>query len=234
LRRVILAIVFSATVFLASTVFSERTASAQIHWDASVHGGVYKRFLSDRLPGTGDAMFGPTIGLQGHIALIPFVRVGLYGSWDMSPIDGGASPPRQFFSIGGQGKIYSPLPSGDLRLFLTLGFGYTGAFAPGGYNVLLRPSDASQSGKVFMGTVDDAGGGFAEIPVGIGVSYKLRDTFVVYAELLSRFGFGFWGRLYGEKGGRNAHEPTLGNQAIGKDGNDVFALGLVLGVGLDK
>jgi hypothetical protein len=203
------------------------SASAQLHWDASVHAGAYERFV---VSGLGTALPGPTAGMQGHIALFPFIRAGVYASWDMSPTNGRA-PPREFFSFGAQGKVFSPWPSGDLRLFLTAGVGYAGVLAPGGYTVPLQPRNDPM---VYMATVDGSGGGFAEIPVGIGVSYRLRTPYLVYAEVLSRFGMGFWGTLYGEKGGRNAREPTLGTQAIGMDGYDLFALGLVVGIGLDR
>ena len=85
-----------------------------------------------------------------------------------------------------------------------------------------------------MCAVDGSGGGFAEIPFGIGASYKLRGPLTVYAELLTRFGLGFWGTLYGENGGRNAHDPENGPVSIASAGYDILSLGLVVGVGLDR
>lgn len=173
-------------------------------------------------------MPGPTVGLQGHVALIPFVRVGLYGSFEVSSIDKIQAPARNFLAVGAQGKLFSPWPRGDLRLFATLGVGYVGVLAPG-YATKIRPVGGPPADV----TVDTAGGGFIEIPFGIGVSYRLRGPLTVYAQLLTRFGLGFWGTVYGENAGRNAHNPVLGRVAIAPDGYDVLSLGLVLGVGLD-
>ena len=218
-----------ATAFLA-VLFVSSTASAQVHWDASVHGGASERILTSvgKAP-AGIALPGPTVGIQGHVALIPFVRAGLYGSFEMSSIDKIQAPARNFLAVGAQGKVFSPWPRGNLRLFATLGVGYVGVFAPG-YLTKIRPA----GGSLLDVTVDGAGGGFLEIPFGIGVSYKLRGPLTVYAELLTRFGLGFWGTLYGETGGRNGHNPVEGRVAIAPDGYDVLSLGLVVGVGLDN
>lgn len=213
--------------FLFATLISS-SAGAQLHWDASVHGGASERILQSvaaQKPGT--ALPGPTFGLQGHVALIPFVRVGLYGSFEMSSIDGIGAPARQFWAAGAQGKILSPWPRGDVRVFATLGFGYVGVVAPG-YETTIKPlMQPAQPARV-----DAAGGGFAEIPFGIGASYKLRGPLVIYAELLARFGLGFWGTVYGEDGGRNVHNDVVGRQALKPDGYDILSLGLVVGVGL--
>ena len=206
------------------------TAFAQLHWDVGVHGGASERILVG-LAGApaSTALPGPTFGIQGHVALIPFVRVGLYGSFEMSSIDKIQAPARQFYAFGAQGKVVSPWPRGDLRLFGTLGFGYVGASAPG-YDTMIKPTpNMPQPARV-----DASGGGFAEIPFGIGASYRLRGPLVVYAELLTRFGLGFWGTLYGEGGGRNVHNDIVGRQAISPDGYDILSLGLVVGVGLDN
>jgi hypothetical protein len=204
------------------------TAYAQLHWDASVHGGASERILSSvgNAP-AGTALPGPELGVQAHVALIPFVRVGLYGSFEMSSVDGTRAPARNFWAVGAQGKIVSPWPRGSLRLFATLGFGYVGVYAPSYARSVIR------SGTPIDVMVDGSGGGFAEIPFGIGVSYKLRGPLTVYAQLLTRFGLGFWGTLYGEGGGRNARNPVAGRVAIAPDGYDILSLGLVVGVGLD-
>ncbi len=204
------------------------SAFAQLRWDVGVHGGASERILSGVAGApAGTALPGPTFGLQGHIALIPFVRLGLYGSFEMSSIDGIHAPARQFFAAGAQGKVLSPWPRGDVRLYATVGFGYVGVSAPG-YDTTIKADST-----VMPARVDASGGGFAEIPVGIGASYKLRGPLILYAQLLARFGLGFWGTLYGEGGGRNVHNDVVGRQAISPDGYDILSLGLVLGVGLD-
>jgi hypothetical protein len=204
------------------------TAYAQIHWDASVHGGASERVLTSAngVP-TSTALPGPAFGVQGHIALIPFVRVGLYGSFEMSSIDGVHAPARNFYAVGGEGKILSPWPRGNLRIFATLGFGYVGVYAPS-YSTMFKIA-----GSPVAIAVDGSGGGFAEIPFGIGASYKLRGPLTVHAELLTRFGMGFWGTLYGENGGRNARDPSGSPLSLAPYGYDFLSVGLVVGVGLD-
>ena len=116
---------------LLAVMFFTSTALAQIHWDAGVHGGASERILAGaKGVGPATALPGPTFGVQGHIALIPFVRVGVYGSFEMSSIDGASAPARNFYAVGAQAKVLSPWPRGDVRIFATLGFGYVGAYAP--------------------------------------------------------------------------------------------------------
>lgn len=215
-----------------AVLFVSSTAFAQIHWDAGVHGGASERILAGaKGVGPATALPGPTFGVQGHIALIPFVRVGLYGSFEMSSIDGAQAPARNFYAVGGQAKVLSPWPRGDVRIFATVGFGYVGAYGPS-YQATIHP-DPLNKAMTIGANVDGSGGGFAEIPVGIGATYKLRGPLMVYAELLTRFGLGFWGTLYGENGGRVAHTETGTPIALSPYGYDVLSLGLVIGVGLD-
>lgn len=216
---------------LGVLVFSS-TAFAQIHWDAGVHGGASERILAGaKGVNPGIALPGPAFGLQGHVALIPFVRVGLYGSFEVSSIDGIRAPARNFLAVGGQAKVLSPWPRGNTRIFATLGFGYVGVFAPG-YRTDIHPDPLNPMMTVPV-EVNASGGGFAEIPFGIGASYKLRGPLVVYAQLLARFGLGFWGTLYGENGGRNARTMTGAPVSLSPDGYDILSLGLVVGIGLD-
>ena len=212
-----------------------REARAQQHWDLGVHGGVAKRFLTDRPCVSGfacqDASFGPVVGVQAHLALIPFLRAGVYGSFEVSPVEGNYAA-RNMFAFGAQAKVMSPWPRDDWRLWLTLGVGYVTAYGPS-FSITLRPQPDPNGQGSYPTPVDGGGGGFLEVPIGVGVSYKLRKPFVLYAELLSRFGGGFWGTLYGENGGRAARNPILGTTTIAAPGSDFFSLGLVVGVGLD-
>jgi hypothetical protein len=211
-------------------------AQAQLHWDVGVHGGVTKRFLTDRRciqkTTCRDANMGPIIGGQGHIALNRFVRVGGYAQFEISPLDGAPSSSRSMLALGLQGKLISPWPTRAWRLWLTLGVGYVAVWAPS-YTITLFPDPDPQGLGSYPATVDPSGGGFLEVPLGVGVSYRVYKPVVVYAELLGRFGGGFWGTLYGENGGRNATSPLLGRSTIPPAGNDLFSLGLVAGVGFD-
>lgn len=215
---------------LACALLAPSAAWAQLHWDAGVHGGAQERVLvgAGGAP-PGAALPGPTFGAQGHVALLPFVRIGLYGSFDASSVSGTSAPARMFYAAGGQAKLLSPWPRGALRVFLTAGFGYVAAYAPS-YRTTVRPVGQPPSAVA----VDGSGGGFAEIPVGVGVSYRLRGPLALYAELLTRFGAGFWGTLYGEGGGRNGWSDAVGPVAIAPDGYDIVSFGLVVGLALDR
>jgi hypothetical protein len=226
----------TATLVTLLVLAGAREAHAQLHWDLGVHGGVAKRFLTHKggagasalgCTGCPDGFLGPMVGVQAHLALLPFVRAGVYGQFEVSPLDGGPSAARDLFAFGVQGKVMSPWPRGDWRLWLTLGVGYVAVHAPG-YPFTLRNASGA-----YPVTVDPSGGGFLEVPIGVGLSYRLRKPFFVYAELMGRFGGGFWGTLYGENGGRNATSATYGRSAIAPAGNDFFSLGLAVGVGLD-
>ena len=226
---------FVATLVALFALLGARRAEAQVHWDIGVHGGVAKRFLTDKTCVVGapcrDAFFGPVVGLQAHLALIPFVRAGVYGSFEVSPLDGGPAAARNMFAFGAQAKVMSPWPRDDWRMWLTLGVGYVATYAPS-YTITLRPNPDPGGKGSYPAIVDGGGGGFIEVPVGLGVSYRLRKPLMVYAELLGRFGGGFWGTVYGEHGGRAATSP-LGPTTIAPAGSDFFSLGLVVGVGLD-
>lgn len=225
-----------ATIVMLLSFAGTREAVAQVHWDLGVHGGVAKRFLTDRtcVPGAPcqDASFGPIVGVQAHVALIPFVRAGAYAQFEVSPLDGAPSISRNLYAFGLEGKVFSPWPRGDARLWLTLGVGYVAAYAPS-YPIVLYPQPDPIGRGSYPVTVDGSGGGFLEVPLGLGVSYRLRKPLVLYAVLLGRFGGGFWGTLYGENGGRNFASPLLGRGAIAPAGSDFFSLGLAAGVGLD-
>jgi hypothetical protein len=213
----------------AGLALAPRDAGAQVHWDAALSAGVAKRFLSEKPPGGGDAMFGPVLDLQGHVALLPLVRVGAYAHGEISPTES-VAPARLLFSGGVHARIHSPWPHGAWRLWLGAGFGYAAAHAPGyTQTVTLPPDPLRPSGSVTV-SVAPSGGGFFDVPVSIGVAWRPRKPFQLFAELGSRFGFAFSGSLYGENGGRATNDPTI---VIASEGKDVFALFLTLGVAVD-
>ncbi len=183
-----------------------RLAEAQLHWDASLQGGVMKRFLASQPAGARDAGFGPFVELEGHVALLPLVRVGGYLGTEISPR--GGDPSARNITWGGlRAKVMSPWPRGDLRLWLFLGFGIAGVYEPS-YRTA-APANTLMGG---------AGGHFFEVPLGIGVSYKLRKPLELCAELGKRIGFADSGSTY---------------DGAGSTGKDRFAIGLSLGVLVD-
>ncbi len=228
-----------AGVLIASLLVAKR-AGAQIHWDASAQVGVMKRVLGNRPPGGDDAGFGPAGQLTGHIALLPLVRLGAYIGHDISPFHGDGSvsardPSARDITWGGlRAKIMSPWPRGSARLWLFVGFGYAGVYQRSTTTVEAFPGPAATGpNAVATGnvTVHGAGGGFFEVPFGIGASYKLRKPWELCAELGARAGFGFAGSVYKAPGPRVTGVGPDGN--VPPAGTDGFAVGLTVGVLVD-
>lgn len=187
-------------------------AAAQLHLDASAQVGVMKRFLSDTPPGGPDAGFGPAAQLSAHVALFPLVRVGAYVGHDISPM-GGSLSARDLTWGGIRAKIMSPWPRGATRAYLFGGFGYDGMYA--------------RSSRVNGQLREGAGGGFFEVPFGVGVTYTFWKPFALVAELGGKVGFGEHGSAYdlpARGGPGSAPLPA---------GSDRFAVGLTVGILLD-
>jgi hypothetical protein len=224
-RHVLTALAVALPLALAAS-----PASAQVHWDASAQAGFMKRNLVERPTGSvgKDATFGPAGQLTGHVALFPLVRLGAYLGHDISPFQGEASA-RDITWGGLRAKIMSPWPRGDARVWLFFGFGYAGVYqrststtagfpGPGGAVTVER-------------TVHGAGGGFFEVPFGLGASYKLRKPWEICAELGARAGFGHSGSVYEAPGPRMTSES--GDSHVPPAGIDRFAIGMTFGVLLD-
>jgi hypothetical protein len=144
-----------------------REARAQLHYDVSAEAGVMKRFLSNRPPGAGNAGFGPAAQFTGHLALLPLVHVGAYVGGDVSPVSHGKT--REIGDAGLHVKGFLPLFPKSMRAYIFTGFGYAG---------------------------NTAGGGFFDVPFGLGASYKFRKPFSVFAELGGRAEFADSGHAY--------------------------------------
>jgi hypothetical protein len=157
-------------------------ARAQVRWDAEVQGGFDARWLTSRVAGVGNADIGPEIGLSGHIALVPLVRAGLYVEYEeASTIPNVAT--RQLFGVGLDGRVYSPWPRGDERLYGRVGIGERFTFA--GRSVF--PDG---------GVVGSTDGAFTEVPLAIGFTDRFAPSVSITAELGARVGFGFVGGAY--------------------------------------
>jgi hypothetical protein len=221
-----------ALVFVASLgVAWLRTtpAAAQVHWDVGGQAGVIRRVLTSRDPGLSDAGFGPVFQLQGHIAILPLLRAGAYVSHDISPIDGIAA--RQITSAGLHLRVGSPWPREPWRAWLYAGAGYARVYAPSYHTSLLLTQDATQPPAPTDALVMGAGGGFVEVPLGVGVAYRVRKPWEITAELGTRVGFAYTGSVYGS--GAVALPSGYGPQQILPSGRDTLALLLSLGVSLE-
>lgn len=141
-----------------------------MHYDLGALGGFSQRFVAKN-PAEGGALV-----IDGHVAVIPLVRVGAWASAEISaPVASNPSDSalRGIFSGGARVKIVPPWPRGAWRAWLATGFGVDG-----------------------LVTERDGGGGFFEVPAIIGASYRIRKPFVFLMELGAHVGFGFWGSYY--------------------------------------
>jgi len=227
--RLRLALAFAVAI---AKSLSPETAHAQLHWDASAQVGVMKRVLVDRPSGGGDAGFGPVGQLSGHVALLPLVRLGAYFGHDISPVQG--DPSARDITFGGvRAKIMSPWPRGSLRAWFFVGFGYAGVYGRSTSAPRVFPGPPGSPSVTREATVEGAGGGFFEVPFGLGASYKLRKPWELCAELGMRAGFGHSGSVYEAPGPQVTSAGQPDSNAL-PNGRDRFGIGLTLGVLVDR
>jgi hypothetical protein len=136
-------------------------------------------------------------------------------------------------TFGGlRAKLMSPWPRGALRAWVFVGFGYTGVYGRSTTAPRVFPGGAGGAPVTNEATVHGAGGGFFEVPFGIGASYKLRKPWELCAELGMRAGFAHHGSVYGDPGPRvtSAGRP---DENASPAGQDSFAVGLTVGLLVD-
>lgn len=211
-----------------AVVTAATPARAQLHWDATAEAGVMKRFLGKKAAGArGDAGLGPAVELHGHVALLPLVRIGAYVGHDISPQPGDITS-LQITSFGVRAKVASPMPLDPWRVWAFAGFGYAGAYGPS-FHTTVAPAPGAHVAAFATG----AGGGFFEVPFGVGASYKLRRPWHLTAELGGRASFGFSGSLFDTDNGRAAFADGQPQLLLSNPGVPSFAVGLMVGVLLD-
>jgi len=200
--------------FLLGVLAQSRQALAQVHWDVGVELGVMDRLTTGRDLNAPTPTPGPTGEVHAHVALVPMVRVGAYVAEDISPLPG--LPAREITEAGLRAKVSPPLLSGPWRGWIFLGLGYAYAYAPGHEAVVRGSVPPTET------PVRGASGGILDVPVGVGIGYKLRRPWQIFAELEGRVGLAFSGALYGRVEG----EPY--------GGQDSFAVSLSVGVSWDE
>jgi hypothetical protein len=186
-------------------------ASAQVRWDAGAEAGVMKRVETGGGAGAPTAGLGPSVQLQGHVALLPMIRLGAYVATDLAPAVGGgatADGPRTFAEAGLQVRVTPPLLPWPFRTWLLVGLGdvYT-------HDLGTRLS-----------------GGMLDVPVGLGLGRKLAHGWLLFTELGARFGLAFHGAMY--EADRASVPPGGGSSTY--EGKDAFALSLSVGLSLEK
>jgi hypothetical protein len=186
-------------------------ASAQVRWDAAAEGGVTKRVETGGEAGAPGTGLGPSLQLQGHVALLPMIRIGAYVATDLSPAvsDGAAADgPRAFAEAGLQVRVSPPLLPWPWRAWLFTGFGDGCAHDLGNH----------------------LSGGMLDVPVGLGLGRKVTSGWVLFTELGARFGLAFRGSMYEP----DVAAASQGHGTPGYAGEDAFALSLSLGLSLER
>jgi hypothetical protein len=224
-------------VSLAFLVFPAR-AEAQLHWDANVQAGASGRLFSNGgLPGS----FGPVVGAEADVAIIPLLRLGVYGDYEYA--DTTEPAPSSVVSFGGRLKVMLPGDRNRVHLWFFTGFGAVVWNAPPyTFQDQTSPND---NGATSTGTAVAATGYFFEVPVGVGMGWRFQRPWELVAELQGRFGFDMNGSYFTQdsgfsdpdtSGALGTTRPTTGNNgtASAPTGNDVFAILLTVGVGFDK
>jgi hypothetical protein len=175
-------------------------ARAQTHWDVGAQAGVSDRITAPHAP---SRLPGPTFEVHGHIALYPMVRVGAYGTFELSPTSG--FPDRFVYAGGGRVKVTPPWVPAPWHLWVFLGVGYS-------YENIPR-------WRLSTSTV--------EVPFGVGLGRKVSGPWELYAELAARLeiaGLSWRAPIPLPPGAR----PTDDNAS----GGDVLAVSLSVGVSL--
>jgi hypothetical protein len=159
-----------AALLGGSLILVSSPARAQVNTDLGLSAGAMKRFTTNVPGGVSEPGFGPVVDLRGHLAVLPMLRVGLYVSYDLSPV--ADEPSRSFVAGGLHAKITPPLLPAPWKMYLFTGFG-------GGY---VASSAAT--------------GGLLEVPLGLGLARKVSPSWELFAELGGRFGVASFGQMY--------------------------------------
>lgn len=213
-----LTLVATAAVAGVALVAAPSEARAQLKWEASGAVGGAGRLTS----GGSATELGPAAQVDAHVALIPLLRAGAYLAFDSAPEDGAAA--RRIYAGGLRAKVMSPFPRGDFQAWLFVGVGYA-AVARSEY-AAIAPTTRGAGDAPVPGVVNvaSAGGGFLEIPFGIGVAYKVAKPWKLQLELSGRPAAATYGSVYADRGytGAAGYRGTL--PASGTDSFGIFAL----------
>jgi hypothetical protein len=174
-----------ALMFGAVSLLAARPAEAQLNSDIGLRLGVEKRFLTGR-GAAPDATPGPDIRLEQHFALFPLIRAGFYGSYSFAFQ---SSLIRHQMALGAQFRVFAPIPLPRLRLFLNVGTGVLHIEA-------LRVATGTEARGFRAGNCLD-------VPVDVGVSYRIKKPWEFGAQLGPRFAAFCGGRAYDNGAGKD-------------------------------
>jgi len=227
-------------LFLLAFLVSPRRAEAQLHWDASVQAGGSARLFTNNAGGLPGSL-GPVFGLEADVALLPLLRIGLYGDYEYA--DTTEPSPSSVVSFGARVKVMLPGDRNRVHWWLFTGFGAVDWTAPS--YVLSDQTSQAASGATAATTVPQASGYFFEVPIGVGMGWRVARPWEIVAELQGRIGFDMNGSYFTQNGGYSDPDtggglgptrPTNSNLGTGSipTGNDVLAVLLTVGIGFDN
>jgi hypothetical protein len=226
----------SAAAAIAAALLVAAPARAQTRWDASLQAGGSGRIFSGNanvagLPGS----IGPIVGLTADVAIIPLLRVGLYGDYEYADTSEPKAP--SAISFGGRLKLMLPGYRGGVHWWLFTGIGGVVWEAPGYAQLAQNPSVTTGPSNT-VENVSAASGYFAEVPLGVGMGWRVHGSWELVAELQGRFGFAMNGSYFTDDGtGNGLTRPATtsnGTAAYGEPtGTDVLAIQLTVGIGFE-
>ena len=152
-------------------------AEAAVRWDTEIAEGADVRVLTSRPPGESASTAGPALDLSAHLALIPLVRIGVYAHHDAS------TEARSLSSTGFDLRVLLPWVSRRVRGYVHAGIGEVLAVAP-----------AHALAGAF---IPSGSGSFTEVPLAVGVTYRVDPRLWLSVEAGARMGFAFGGGTYG-------------------------------------
>jgi hypothetical protein len=230
--------------FVPTLLFTFLTASAahaQLRWDGNVQAGVAGRLFGNNAGGVPGSV-GPVVAVAGDIAIVPLLRLGAYLGYEYADTGEQSSP--SIVSFGTRVKLMIPGYRRNIHWWLFTGFGAAVLEAPGYTEPFTLPGTSANTLDV-----PTASGYFFEIPVGIGMGWRVRKPWEIVAELQGRVGFGQGGSYFTDNGtGQGLSRPATAEHVfpdgtvvpaslppqVQGTGADVFALMLTIGIGLDE
>jgi hypothetical protein len=149
---------------LGASVSWAPPAPAQVRWDVGLLAGATWRVTTgDRAP---HPTPGPSAEIRAHLAVVPMLRVGPYASFDLSPASGATA--RQVYAVGLRAKVTPPVLAAPWRGWVFAGVGFADGYTPSG----------GGNGADSLGML--------ELPVGIGIGYRVRGPWELCVELGAR------------------------------------------------
>jgi opacity protein-like surface antigen len=189
-----------ATALVVGTLVwtgAQNDAHAQVN--AGIDGGFAYRSSTPKLN------LGWAYGAHAEAKPVDTLAIGAYYLVYDLPVDGTPNTVKSagFRSLGGRARFTLPIPDSNLQPYGYLGLGYVWA---------TYPVEDSGFNPDIMGNVPvqfiQRDGHYLEIPIGIGLGYKIGNFFMLSADISLRPGVGFGGDAY--KGHSPVDETKIG------------------------